>query len=233
MGRLVWPLNSGIEARIAYLEQPPTVGEIWADLGARAMEFIDASRQLDRVVIPESTLRIFKEVSRGDQGVLVATLHLGHWELMAAKLSQVGHPFQAIAARSQSGPVYDALDTHRRTLGIHTLSPGSGGRDAVHALRQGGTVSIFVDQNTGERGRLIPFFGVPAPTPITFERLLAITGATPMLLWNYRSSSGEYVIRAEHGSHLTDMTTLTQRIEALVSQYPAQWVWLHRRWTER
>ena len=120
LGRLVWPLNSGIEARIAYLEQPPTVDEIWADLGARAMEFIDASRQLDRVVIPESTLRIFKDVSRGDQGVLVATLHLGHWELMAAKLSQVGHPFQAIAARSQSGPVYDALDTHRRTLGVHT-----------------------------------------------------------------------------------------------------------------
>ena len=116
LGRLVWPLNSGIEARIAHLEQPPTVSEIWADLGARVMEFIDASRQLDRVVIPESTLRIFERI-RGDQGVLVATMHLGHWELMAAKLSHVGHPFQAIAARSQSGPVYDVL--HSQTYPRH------------------------------------------------------------------------------------------------------------------
>ncbi|MCB9534875.1 MAG: lysophospholipid acyltransferase family protein [Myxococcales bacterium] len=194
----------------------------------RAAELACADRALPRVALtPEA--RALVDATMGP--ALVATAHLGNWELMAAAFARAGLPFAAIAARLQSGPLFAWLARTRARLGVPTLTPGGGARAAVRHLRAGRHVALFVDQATGERGRPLPFLGRPAPTPGTFERLLAATGATPLFAWTVRGPDGAHAVHLERVP--TDgppLDWLTARVEALVRAHPTQWVWLHDRW---
>jgi KDO2-lipid IV(A) lauroyltransferase len=215
-----------MRANLAHVEDPPAVGACWADLGRRLAELALADRVLARFDVDAAPLRAALAEGRG---VLVATCHLGHWELMGAALARAGVAVRSVAARPRPGPLHRWLDAERRRLGVVALPPGGGARATVAALRGGHAVALFVDQATGERGRVVPFFGCGAPTPATFERLLAATGARPLLAWTRREPDGRHVVRFEPVAD-PRLEALTARVEALVRRAPAQWVWLHDRW---
>ncbi len=77
----------------------------------------------------------------------------------------------------------------------------------------------------------MPFLGRPAPTPATFERLLASTGATPLFAWTARGPDGGHAVHLERvPDDARPLDWLTARLEVLVRAHPTQWVWLHDRW---
>lgn len=233
IGRLARTERRRLVARLARaLPEPPSPDDCFADLGRRFAEFACADRLLDRVDLAAEDVARFEAARALGRGVLVATAHLGNWELLAAALAARGHPVHAIGARPRRGPLHRWLARHRATLGVAVHAPGGGARAVVSRLRRGEAVAIFVDQATGERGRPVPFFGRPAPTPATFERLLARTGATPLLVWSARGPDGRHRIRVEALGAGPPLDAVTARIEALVRAYPAQWVWLHDRWRD-
>ncbi len=215
-------------AQLQVLDAPPPVGACWADLGRRVVELACADRVLPHVALTAEA-RALIEATRGP--ALVATAHLGNWELMAAAFARDGLPFAAVAARPRGGPLHAWLARARARLGVTTLAPGGGARAALAHLRAGRHVALFVDQATGERGRAVPFFGRPAPTPATFERLLVASGATPLFAWTARQADGDHAVHLEPvppGAPPLDW--LTARVEALVRAHPTQWIWLHDRW---
>ncbi len=218
-----------MRANLVHLEAPPTPGACWADLGRRLAELALADRVLPRFDVDATPLRAALAEGRG---VVVATCHLGHWELMGAALARAGVEVRAVAARPRPGPLHRWLAAERRRLGVVALPPGGGARAAVAALRHGAAVALFVDQSTGERGRDVPFFGCEAPTPATAERLLALTGARLLFAWTRREPDGRHLVRFEPLPTPT-LEALTARVEALVRRDPAQWVWLHDRWRAR
>jgi KDO2-lipid IV(A) lauroyltransferase len=202
----------------------------------------------DRVEITPAAKAQFAMARARGRGVLVATLHLGNWELMAAALATQGIDFTAVGARPKASPLHRWLTSTRSALGVVVLSPGGGARSAASHLGEGGTVAFFVDQSTGERSRSIQFFHHTAPTPTTYERLLQLTGATPLLVWTARDADGIHRVHAEnlprdtetnlpnsgagHPSNppILPLDWLTARAETLIRTYPTQWIWLHRRW---
>ena len=214
------------------LKNPPAPRLIWADLGRRLFELMDAERQISRVQIPEGCREVFDEAREDGRGILLATLHLGNWELMAAALVQAGYRFKSIASRPKNSPLYKRLSEQRRQLGVQIIRPGHGARDAVAELKSGGTVSIFIDQNTGERSRNINFFGQSAPTPTTFERLQKTTNAIPMMVWNYRNMEGGYTVEVTRLDEDDPLASATKHAETLIRRYPTQWIWMHRRWRQ-
>lgn len=243
IGRFARAERRRLMARLAHaLPEPPSPDACFADLGRRFAEFACADRLLDRVELAAEDVARFEAARALGRGVLVATAHLGNWELLAAALAARGHPVHAIAARARRGPLHRWLARHRAALGVVVHAPGSEGRAevaravvaraVVARLRGGEAVAIFVDQATAERGRPVPFFGRPAPTPVTFERLLARTGAAPLLVWSARGPDGRHRIRVEALDAGPPLDAVTARIEALVRAHPAQWVWLHDRWRD-
>lgn len=234
LGLILVDTSRDLEARLSdSLPTPPTVPELWTDLGRRAAEFLVADRFTDEVILAPDALEIYQQAIAQNRGVLVATAHLGHWELMAAALAERGFGFASIAARPKAGPLGVLLSRHREALNVKTLAPGRGARDAVRRLRKGESVGIFIDQTTSERSRAIPFMGRNAPTPLTFERLLELGDAVPVFIWNYRDGSGRYVVHVEHVPQEDSLLWLTRRVESLVRTHPTQWVWLHKRWDDR
>jgi KDO2-lipid IV(A) lauroyltransferase len=212
---------------LALLPDPPSPGACWADLGRRLIEFALAHRALERV---DADLRAFEAALTEGRGVLLCTSHLGNWELLAATLAAHGHSAHSLAARDQGGALYRWLRRHRAQLGVHTHSPGGGARVCRDRCKAGLATGILVDQNTGERGRAIPFLNRPAPTPITAERLVKLTGAVPIFASIVRDGRRYRLrtVRERPGAGLTER--LTAQVDALVRAHPTQWVWLHDRW---
>lgn len=243
LARLIGWLARGERQRMATrleraLPEPPRLGDCWADLGRRFVEFAIAERLLDRVEVPAEAIERFESARHAGDGVLLATAHLGNWELMAAALARRGFRFEAVAAGLKPSPLNRWLTRRRAALGVRTRAPGEA-RAIIDRLRAGEAVALFVDQATGERARLIPFFGQPAPTPVTFERLLALTGARPLFIWisherhraHPRHRYRVHVEQVPPGPRPLDL--LTARIEALVRAEPTAWVWVHDRWRDR
>ena len=172
--------------------------------------------------------------------MLVATLHLGNWELLAATLCAHGIDFAAVGARPKSSPLHRWLNTTREALGVKVLAPGGGARTVGKRLADGGVAALFVDQSTRERSRPIAFFHEMAPTPTTYERLLKLTDAVPILVWTTRGGDGVHRIyaedvplfsaSAESRTGEAPLNWITARAEDLIRAEPAQWVWIHDRW---
>ena len=228
LGRVVGPLFRRdaltMARQLAVLEDPPSVGACWADLGRRVAELANVRRLVGEVVVHGEAL---SEVERPN-GVIVATAHLGHWELMAAALAARGHEVHTVAARPQRGPLFRWLAAERAALGVHTHPPGGGARELVRILRAGGAAAVFVDLATRERGREVPLFGRPTRMSSTVERLRELTGADVVFAWTHREN-GVHHVHLEAVPEPT-LEALAQRVEAVVRAWPAQWVWLHERW---
>ena len=232
LGRVAWRTRrvSAQSLRRAHLEFRPSVDKCWADLGQRLAEFACMERMLHRVEMDSETRDLLQEAMARPVGTLVATAHLGHWELMAAALVQRGFPVHAIAAESKS-VLHRWLEGERRRFGVRTLSCGGGARATLGHLRAGIPVAVFVDLVSRGKRRECQFLGRPAHASLTYERLRRLSNAPGLLVWNTRGGDGRYHIRARKiPDGVASGPWLDRQLEVLVGQVPEQWVWLHDRW---
>ena len=174
------------------------------------------------------------------RGVLIATAHLGNWELSAFGHALLTEPMN-VMIRPLDNPLIDQLVERRRALsGNHLISKREAARSVLTALRQNEAVGILIDQNTtaGE-GVFIDFFGKPACAGSAFVKLAHHTNAVVILgyaLWN--ESESKYVLRFHPPFRMAgDVTADTQQIhstiEQVIREHPSQWMWIHRRWKTR
>ncbi len=174
------------------------------------------------------------------RGILVATAHLGNWELSAFAHALLTEPMH-VMVRPLDNLLIDRLVEERRTLsGNHLIFKRDAARAVLKALRNNEAVGILMDQNTSEsEGVFIDFFGKQACAGSGFVKL-AYRSQAPVVpgfaLWDEQRK--RYVLRFYPAIELTgDERTDTQRIhsflERTVRRYPDQWMWIHRRWKTR
>jgi Kdo2-lipid IVA lauroyltransferase/acyltransferase len=174
------------------------------------------------------------------RGVLVATAHLGNWELSAFAHAYMTEPMH-IVVRPLDNPRVDAWVERRRALsGNHIIRKREAAREILKALRAGDAVGILIDQNVvPAEGVFIDFFGLKACTGTAFVKFAHHSGA-PVIpgfaLWEEKE--GRYVLRFYPEIEMTgDVQADTQRVhsflESVIRRYPDQWLWVHRRWKTR
>lgn len=225
LGALARRDTATMRRQLTRLPAAPPPGACWASLGRRFVDF--ARADVACVALPPEAEATLRAALAQGRGLLVCTAHVGHWELLAARLARLGHPVHAVGARDRASPLHRWLKAHRQRLGVTVHGPG-GARIVRRHLAAGGAVGIFIDQHTGERGRPVPFLGVPVPTPATAERLVAATGAVPVFAAAPRHGDGYRVV--VHPLPVEGLLeAATAHVEALVRADPPEWVWLHRR----
>jgi len=185
-------------------------------------------------------LENFKAAQARGRGVLVATAHLGNWELSAFAHALMTAPMH-IVVRPLDNPRLDALVEQRRALsGNHIISKRDAAREILRALKMGDAVGILIDQNTlPEEGVFIDFFGERACAGAAFARFAHHTGAAVVpgfALWSEQDR--RYALRFDSEIEMTgDVARDTQRIhthlESVVREHPDQYLWIHRRWKTR
>jgi KDO2-lipid IV(A) lauroyltransferase len=178
--------------------------------------------------------RVDAALARG-RGVIFATGHLGNWELSAFAFALLERPIHVVV-RPLDNPWIDALvERYRELSGNQLIGKSDYIRRILEALRRNEMVGILADQHTQD-GVVTDFFGRPASASAGIARIAAGTGAAVIpgfALWS--AEEKKYVLRFfEEVSMSGDVRADTQQVqtamEAVVRQYPDQWLWIHRRW---
>ncbi len=174
------------------------------------------------------------------RGVLVATAHLGNWELSAFTHALMTETM-GVMVRPLDNPKVDALvESRRRHSGNKVLGKKDTARLLIRSLHANEAVGVLIDQNTlPAEGVFIDFFGEKACASSAFAKLAAHTGAAVIpgfAFWEEQEQ--KYVLRfyppiPMSGDAAADTQNIHSFFESVIRQYPDQWMWIHRRWKTR
>lgn len=176
------------------------------------------------------------------QGVILASGHLGNWEVAAHYLTTL--KTVTGVARPMNNPYADAL-MHQRKQGQrlqlipkHDISPAR----FFTALKSGGALALLIDQHARRKhGMMIDFFGAPASTHTSPAMLHLVTGAPLCFGYCVEDRPGHFLFKTpppitiqRTGNREHDvrqiLTQLTRHLEEAIRAYPEQYLWAHRRW---
>ncbi|HEY1204909.1 MAG: lysophospholipid acyltransferase family protein [Bryobacteraceae bacterium] len=182
----------------------------------------------------------YERARQQGRGVLLATAHLGNWELGALAHALEGDPMDVVV-RPLDNPWIDRLVARRRAAcGNRVIEKRDAARAIFKALAANRTVGILMDQNSSlDQGVFVDFFGVPACTGTGFARIAARSGAAVIPAFALWSEEEErHVVRYYPPVEMTDSAEedtarLQKRLETIVREVPDQWLWIHRRWKTR
>ena len=112
-----------------------------------------------RIAKIERLDRIRANIAAG-RPVVLAINHIGNWELYAQLIFQVPEArFGTVYQSLRNKLVDDLVNRDRRRLGVMTFDRKKGFAAAIALLREPGIVGVLVDQNAGDAGIWMPFFG--------------------------------------------------------------------------
>jgi len=207
---------------------------------AAVARFPSLNRENIHELIRYEGLENYTNAKAKGRGVLVATAHLGNWELSAFAHALMTEPMH-IVVRPLDNPRIDAWVERRRGLsGNHIISKREAAREILRALKARDAVGILIDQNVVEsEGVFVDFFGRKACAGTAFVKFAHHSGAAVapgFALWEEKEQ--KYVLRFYPEIPMTgDVAEDTQRVhsflEQVIRQYPDQWLWVHRRWKTR
>jgi KDO2-lipid IV(A) lauroyltransferase len=192
------------------------------------------------VELPQGSTLV--DVMLSGRPAMFVTGHFGNWEMAGFCLGALGFKTYAIA-RTLDNPYVDwyLRVKFREKTGQCILSKDDF-EGIQRVLASAGVLATLADQDAGQRGLFVDFFGRPASThkavallALQFQAPLVVTGTArlgePM---RYAVEVEDVIWPEEYAGRPDAVRQITQRfttaLERLVRRYPEQYFWLHRRW---
>jgi KDO2-lipid IV(A) lauroyltransferase len=177
-----------------------------------------------------------------DRPLLMLTGHFGNWEMAGYVLGLLGFKAHAVARPLDNPFVDEYLRRFREKTGQKLLAK-HGDFDKMQAiLDSGGVMATLADQDAGQRGLFVNFFGRPASTHKAVA-LLALEHRVPLVVvgarkvgepTRYQLFVEDFILPEEYQDRPDAVLAITQRfttaLERMVRKAPEQYFWLHRRW---
>lgn len=188
--------------------------------------------------------QVMERLIRGEPMILL-TGHCGNWEILGHFLALMGYPLLALARPLDNPLVNRWLLKQREAAGTRVLTKWGATPILQETLQAGGRVGFIADQNAGDGGMFVPFFGRLASSYKSIA-LLAAKYEVPIVAGLARRMGG----RMEYELSCTDLIEpqdwvdqsdplyyITARynraMEQMIQQAPEQYLWVHRRWKSR
>ena len=174
------------------------------------------------------------------KGCLIVSAHFGCWEYHGAYAANQGYPVTYVTALQSNSKIEKVIDDLRGSVGIEILKRKNAARGIIKALRRNRLLAIMLDQDAGESGVFVPFFGKPASTSKGVAIFAIKMSASVLVITGHRTTDGiskchlrpvDYTFTGDKEKDIKGLTAeITRMIEADIRQTPEQWLWLHRRW---
>lgn len=180
-----------------------------------------------------------------DRPTIMVTGHYGNWEVLGYLMGLLGVDLAAVARPIDNPLVNEWLLGVRQRQGLRIITKFGATEEMVGLLERGGTLGFIGDQNAGNKGLFVPFFGRLASAYKSIG-LLALRYEAPVICGYARRVGEDFrfeigvtdIIRPEDWADQPDplyylTARYTRAIERMVVEDPAQYLWLHRRWKSR
>lgn len=179
------------------------------------------------------------------KGIVVATAHLGPYELAAACLAAHGYPVAGMVENLDPA-VLDALASYRSATGMLTVNMKDGLRAAYKVLGQNYVLCLVADRAIGDtRGAIeVPFAGGVRQVPVGPAVFSQGTGAALITAFAWRNPRGSpryvmefdpplYAEGRDESERNRLMSVVVQRISEAVKRNPDQWFVFQPNWITR
>lgn len=180
-----------------------------------------------------------------DRPTILVTGHYGNWEVLGYVMALLGMDLSAVARPIDNPLVNDWLLGVRERRGMRIITKAGATEEMLEVLDHGGTLGFIADQNAGQKGLFVPYFGRLASTYKSIG-LLAQRYNAPVICGYARRWPRGFgfdvgvadIIRPEHWQQADDplyylTARYTRALETTVREAPEQYLWLHRRWKSR
>ncbi|MBR2426182.1 MAG: lysophospholipid acyltransferase family protein [Lentisphaeria bacterium] len=178
--------------------------------------------------------------------IILATAHLGNWELAGGTLSVFsGYPVTSIMRPLANYKIGNYFYSKRSSFKHDTYSKEKGLRPMLDAFKKGHTLAVVADQHASRsEGIEVTFFGHPArahATPALLHLRTKLPITMPYILRKDDNFHFEYhcedcFVYEPTGNKEEDIRNIVQQytnvIERAIRKYPEQWIWSHRRWLD-
>ncbi len=179
---------------------------------------------------------------RAGQGALIATAHMGSWEMAALTSLAIGVPLFSLAARQNNPLVDEFINRMRSGTGFETLlRDGTVLKRILRNLRAGKVLAILPDVRSPTPGLPVRFLGHTANIAGGMA-LLARQAGVPIypsvitrLGWarhRYRTTTPVWPDPAVEKR--ADWLRMTQAVfdvfDRAIREQPDQWFWFNKRW---
>jgi len=244
--------HRGVAARnlaAAFPQMPPDeirrrVKKVFEHIGLLVVESLQARKMLARGIenfVEKPDLSKVSEALDAGRGLIVATAHIGNWEIAGHATSVMITPLNSVARPLDNPLIEKYVDSMRRLSGQKIIGKRGAVRDMVRSLNAGEAIAVLMDQDARRHGVFVNFFGRPASTWPTVAALALKHGCPIVFGFARRTARFQYELIADHvfrpeptGDRDADIRDLTQkitsRIEERIRETPEQWFWVHRRW---
>ncbi len=230
-------------------ERRSIANRMFLNFGRALAEFITlprwGRRRIVEAVDGDRYLHLVAEGLARGRGVIIATGHIGNWEVLAA-YTAAHFPLSVIARRLYFPPFDRAVVERRKKLGMEVIYQQDGMRPILRAFRSNRVVGFLVDQDIkGVSSDFVDFFDTKAKTPNVHAALAQTTGAVMYAAACVRKPDlrrfevlVEGPVEVEQtGDKTADRIALVQKwsgiFEKFVAKHPGQWAWFHPRWKTR
>lgn len=185
------------------------------------------------------------ELLLGPRPVLFVTGHCGNWELLGFVLALLDFELSALA-RPLDNPWLDRwIRSVREARGLKVLTKWGATSEVQRIVERGGRVGFIADQNAGDDGLFVPFFGRLASSYKSIA-LLAMRYEIPIVAgcarrvgdqFSYQLECPDIIHPHEWADQPDPLFYITARfnraIETSIRRAPEQYLWVHRRWKSR
>ncbi|MCC6741617.1 MAG: lysophospholipid acyltransferase family protein [Planctomycetia bacterium] len=175
------------------------------------------------------------------RGVIAVSGHFGDWETFNIALAARGHRVFVVRRAMDNPYMNRGFESFWKQVGTRVIWRKGAMREGLQALREGGVLTLYVDQDARHQGIFVPFLGRAAST-IKAPALLSLKSGAPILGFAVtRQPGGRSLIQIEEpfvadaslpksDAVLASTRKLTEALEKRILEAPEQWMWIHRRW---
>ncbi|MEM7229330.1 MAG: lysophospholipid acyltransferase family protein [Planctomycetota bacterium] len=261
IGSMFAKFNARRTARAAHniaLSFPEMADAEVVDLAERSMRYMFQMFLVDPFVMPRliTPNNWANHLVIGDLGEAVEKLirrepalfitgHCGNWELLGYSLAVLGYPIAAVARPLDNPKLNDWLMGVREATGLRIITKFGATTELEETLDRGGQIGFIADQNAGDQGMFVPFFGRLASSYKSIG-LLAMRYEVPVIAgfarrvdqtFRYELSCHDVITPEDWADQPDPLYYITARynraIESMIRSAPEQYLWLHRRWKSR
>ncbi len=180
-----------------------------------------------------------------NQPIVMLTGHYGNWEILGYVLATLGFETVSVARPLDNPYINRWLLGVRERQGQRILDKKGAIAEVGDLLENGGTVGFIADQNAGNKGLFVDFFGRKASTYKSIG-LLAMQYSAPVVIgyarrlgdrFRFRLAVQDIIYPSDWANQDDPLFYITQRYTAAIEQFvrddPGQYLWVHRRWKTR